>query len=337
MIDTRFYDVTEGAAASEIAAVSHAAIVRGDPAISLRSAASASMAGEGDLSFVDTVKSVDPASVRATACFVPHGTSELFTNVELVLETRYPRWSFAHSVGLIARARQCWSCENDIDLTAKIEDGAVIGRRVVIGPDVAIGSGTIIRPGAVIGPGVTIGRDCQIGANTVIGFSLIGDRVTILSGTVVGEAGFGLAHGDHGLLDTPHLGRVLIQDDVSIGANVCIDRGLFDDTVIAENAKIDNLCQLAHNVQIGAHAVIAAFAGVSGSVRIGEGAMLGGHVGIADHATIGRGAKVGGGAGIMNNVPDAETWGGFPAKPIKTWLREVAWVSSQIRKKPKSD
>ena len=110
---------------------------------------------------------------------------------------------------------------------------------------------------------------------------------------------------------------------------MCVCRGLFDDTIIEQGAKIDNLCQIAHNVKVGAHTVIAAFGGISGSVDIGTGAMLGGRVGIADHVRIGNAAKLGAGSATMNDVPDGETWGGYPAKPIRRWMREVAWVTRQ--------
>ena len=126
---------------------------------------------------------------------------------------------------------------------AKIEDNVLIGPQVVIGPGVQIGTGTQIHPGAVIGPGVKIGRNCHIGPHASIFFSLIGDGVTILGGARLGETGFGLAVGPAGAVQTPHFGRVIVQDNVVIGANTCVDRGLFDDTVIMTNAKIDNLSQ----------------------------------------------------------------------------------------------
>ena len=197
----------------------------------------------------------------------------------------------------------------------------------VIGPRAQIGRGSTIGPGAVVGPGVTIGRDCTVGPRAVVVFALLGDRVRIHAGAVIGEPGFGAAVGPRGVVDMPQLGRVVIQDGVTIGSNSCVDRGAFADTVIGENTKIDNLVQIAHNVVIGRNCVLAAHTGVSGSTIIGDGCMLGGRVGIADHITIGPGVRLAAAAGVMKNVPPGETWGGTPARPIGRWLRETALLA----------
>jgi UDP-3-O-[3-hydroxymyristoyl] glucosamine N-acyltransferase len=207
---------------------------------------------------------------------------------------------------------------------------------VVLGEDVRIGRGARIGANAVIGPGVSIGRNCVIGSNVTIGFSLIGDRVRVAAGSVIGEAGFGLAVSRTGALDIPQLGRVILQDDVSVGANCCIDRGAWEDTVIGEGTKIDNLVQVGHNVVLGRGCVLVAHTGLSGSVKAGDGVQFGGKAGLADHLNIGSGAKIAAGAGVISDVPAGETWAGYPARPIRRWLREAAWVAKQARK-PQAD
>jgi UDP-3-O-[3-hydroxymyristoyl] glucosamine N-acyltransferase len=173
---------------------------------------------------------------------------------------------------------------------------------------------------------VRIGRDGSVGASTTILAALIGDRVIIHPGAHIGQDGFGFALGRRGHLKVPQIGRVIIQNDVEIGAGVTIDRGANRDTVIGEGAKIDNLVQIGHNVVIGRHAVLVSQSGVSGSSAIGDFAALGGQAGIAGHLTIGAGAQVAAAAGVMTDIPPGERWAGAPAKPVRKFFREVAAI-----------
>ena len=199
-----------------------------------------------------------------------------------------------------------------------------------------MGAGTAIGANSVIGPGVQVGRHCRIGANVSIFCALVGDHATLLSGARIGESGFGVTGGPGGMEDAPHFGRVILQDHVSIGANSCIDRGVFDDTIIGERTKIDNLCQIAHNVVFGRSVVMAAFGGISGSVLVGDGARIGGRVGIADHVKVGDGVSLAASSGVFRDIEPGETWGGTPAKPIRQWMREIAWVQKQANPKKSS-
>ena len=219
------------------------------------------------------------------------------------------------------------ACEDD---TVILEPGVVLGQGVRIGRGSRIGANT------VIGPGVQIGRECQIGANLAIACALIGDRVQLYAGARIGEAGFGAAFSSAGPVDVPQLGRVVIQDGVTVGANTCIDRGAYDDTVIGENTKIDNLVMIAHNCVIGRNNLMAAHTGISGSVTTGDNVMFGGQAGVGDHIDIGDGARVAGGAGVLADIPPGETWSGYPAKPIRQSLREAVWLAKQVSPRTRS-
>src|ERR1043165_7779478 len=215
--------------------------------------------------------------------------------------------------------------------TARLENGVTVDPAAVIGPRAEIGSGTLIAPGAVIGPEVRIGRDCVIGASATIVHALIGDRVIIHAGTRIGQDGFGYLPGVAGHGKIPQVGRVIIMDGVEIGANATIDRGAIRDTVIGEGTKIDNLVQIAHNVEIGRHCVLAAHTGISGSCTIGDYVMMGGRVGLADNLTVGSGAMIGAAAGVMTDIPAGEKWVGTPAMPMKEFFKGVAAVRKLAR------
>jgi len=189
----------------------------------------------------------------------------------------------------------------------------------------------------VIGPGCAIGAGGVIGAQVTIAFALIGDHVLIHPGARIGQDGFGFVSGPDGHLKIPQLGRVIIQDDVEIGANTTVDRGAGPDTVIGEGTKIDNLVQIGHNVRIGRHCVIAGQVGISGSTVLGDFVALGGKVGLSDHVTLGSGAQVAALSGVMRDIPPGEVHMGIPARPIREFMRETALLSRLAKKKKAKD
>jgi UDP-3-O-[3-hydroxymyristoyl] glucosamine N-acyltransferase len=220
-----------------------------------------------------------------------------------------------------------------IDPSARIEEGVVIEPGAVVGPEAMIGRGTRIAAGAVIGYRVAIGRGCYIGASVTLVHSLVGDRVIIHAGSRIGQDGFGFAMGREGHLKVPQIGRVVIQDDVEIGANTTIDRGALKDTIIGEGTKIDNLVQIGHNVVIGRHCVIVAHTGISGSTELGDFVVMGGQSGTVGHIKIGSGAQVAGASHPKEDVPPGVAVGGTPAKPLKQWARELAILSRLASRK----
>jgi UDP-3-O-[3-hydroxymyristoyl] glucosamine N-acyltransferase len=192
---------------------------------------------------------------------------------------------------------------------------------VVIGAGARIGARCRLRPNAVIGAGVVIGDDCDIGATASVSHCLIGARVMLHPGVRIGQDGYGFAPGPEGHTKVPQLGRVIVEDDVEIGANSTIDRGSGPDTVIGAGSKIDNLVQIGHNVQIGRGCLIVAQVGISGSTQLGDFVVLAGQVGVAGHLKIGSGAVLAAKSGLSRSVPAGETFAGIPARPVREWRR----------------
>lgn len=234
-------------------------------------------------------------------------------------------------VGLLARFHRTEARPVGVHPSAVIAASAQIGAGVTIEPhvvvkdDARIGDGCWIGASAVIGAGCTLGRDVRVHSGVVLyPFVEVGDRVLLHAGARVGREGFGFVPGPRGLVRIPHAGRCVLEHDVEVGANSCVDRGSVDDTIIGAGTKIDSLVHVAHNVRIGRMCFLIAQVGVAGSARIEDGVRLGGQVGVGGHLTIGAGASIGAQGGVIGDVPAGATWSGYPARPHAEQMRAHA-------------
>lgn len=312
----------------------------------IRSVAPVARAGEGELCYIMSRKNrAELETCKASAILCDPGLKSAIPAHIPILLSKAPQTAFAqagailHPTALrptaITSERAGISPAAYVDPTARLEPGVVVEPMAVIGAGAEIGSGTRIGAGAVVGADCRIGRDCSIAAGASVIASILGNRVIIHNGARIGQDGFGYAPGPRGMLKIVQIGRVIIQDDVEIGANTTVDRGAMDDTVIGEGTKIDNQVQVAHNVRIGRHCGIASGAGIAGSTHIGDGVLIGGASGINGHITIGDGVQIGAMSGVIASIPPGAVFGGIPARPMKDFLRDIAETMARADERAK--
>jgi UDP-3-O-[3-hydroxymyristoyl] glucosamine N-acyltransferase len=297
---------------------------------------------EWQLVFAESEATVTAAHVSRAGAIITSPKLAIDRGGKALLLVSHPKLAFARAATLLKPTNS----QEGIDPSAQVHASASLGEGVFVGPNAVIEAGAVvgadsrIEASVVIGESVRIGRSCRLYPRVVLyPDTELGDRVIVHAGAVLGSDGFGYVRdastGEY--TKFPQQGRLVIEDDVEIGANTTIDRGALEETRIGRGTKLDNLVHVGHNVSIGRNVVIAAQTGVSGSSTIADGAVVGGQVGIADHVEIGPGAILGAQAGIPSGKrihgPGVVFWG-TPARPIKDYLKELATLA-RLTRRPK--
>ncbi|MFY9689606.1 MAG: UDP-3-O-(3-hydroxymyristoyl)glucosamine N-acyltransferase [Candidatus Acidiferrales bacterium] len=323
---TRTATCTAGELAKHLGAQLH-----GDAGAQVTGVASPECARAEDLIYVDSARHQDRAVGSAAVCVI--AGMEMRIAGKTVLEVREPKLAFAKAAALLtkeAAPRPSVHPTAIVAASAKVAPSAFVGPYVVIEDGASIGEASIVEAFCFLGRGARVGESCRLHPRvTLYAGAKLGDRVEVHSGAVIGADGFGYVFGEGRHWKFPQAGSVEVGDDVEIGANSAIDRGSLETTQVGNGVKIDNLVQVAHNVQIGEHSVLAAQTGVSGSSTLGKNVILGGQVGVADHCTLEDGAVVGAQAGIPTGktIHGGEVVWGTPARSLEKFKRQYAWFA----------
>ena len=296
--------------------------------------------GQGEISFLSNAKyAKNLKTTKVSACILDAKHVEFVPESLALLISENPYETYAKVAEKFYPSTKMEeyniSKKSFIPSSCKIGLNVIIHDYVVIGEDVEIGDNTYIGPNTVICSNVVIGKSCHIKSNVTISHSIIGDNCIFHPGVRIGQDGFGFAPSKNGITKIVQLGRVVIGNNVEIGANSCIDRGTINDTTIGDGTKIDNLVQIGHNSVIGRSCFICGQVGIAGSSIVGDGVMLGGQVGLAGHLTIGSGSMIAAQSGVSVDVEPKSVLGGSPAQPIRDWHRTTVMLKKLISKKQK--
>lgn len=303
--------------------------VFGDGDLTISGVSGIAEAGEGDITFVANPKYMEYLTkTEASAVIV---SPEIEFDKKPLIKVENPYLAFASVVALMTETEKDLfgiSDEAHVHPDAEIHPRTAVYPLAYIGKGAKIGEGSVIYPGVYVGAGAVVGKDSILYPNvTLMDRCVIGDRVTIHSGTVIGSDGFGFAHGDTKRVKFPQVGIVRIDNDVEIGSNCSIDRASMGETRIKSNVIMDNLIQIGHNVVVEEGSIIIAQVGISGSTKIGKNVILSGQAGLVGHITIGDGVIATAKTGIPKDIPAGQVVSGYPAMPHKKWLRAMGAVS----------
>jgi UDP-3-O-[3-hydroxymyristoyl] glucosamine N-acyltransferase len=330
MPDPRFYRRAGPFTAEDIAQRCGALLADGcEPGRLLRDIGVAEAAGPDEIIYISDASYLEVlAGSKCGACITTESFAVKAPQGCVTLLADEPRFAFAQVAEIFypnhgTKLEQGDLIAPDAILGADVDiaPGAVIGSKAEIGAGVRIGANSVISSGVVLGDG------CDVGTNVTVSHAILRSNVKIAAGSQIGQEGFGFVPTKTRHKKFPQLGRVLIEENVDIGANCAIDRGALGDTVIGAGTKIDNLVQIGHNVEIGRDCIIVSQVGISGSCRIGDGVVIGGQCGLADHVNVGDGAQIAGKSGIMRDIGAGDAVMGYPAKPIRQFWREVATLT----------
>jgi UDP-3-O-[3-hydroxymyristoyl] glucosamine N-acyltransferase len=307
-----------------------------DPTRPIRDVASLDEAGADEIAFLDNRAYVDSfRTSRAGACIVRRAHIDDAPGGMVLLLTDQPYMAYAEVANLFypdrplepgIAASAVVAADATVPATCRIEAGAVIESGVVLGARVHVGAN------AVISRNVAVGDDTVVGASATLSHCLVGQRCLIHPGARIGTRGFGFAMSPAGHRRIPQVGRVLVGNDVEIGANSCIDRGAGPDTVVGDGVMIDNQVQIGHNVRIGRGCVLVGQAGIAGSAKLEDFVVVAAQSGVAGHITIGKGAQIAAASGVMRDVPPGGRYMGNPAVPAKQFFRELVSLQKLARK-----
>lgn len=337
MPDSRFFSLTTPQSVADICQLIGGELVMGDGDVMVQDVAPAGRAGAGMLCFIQQEKHISQLQPDHQAIIITTDSlSAAIQQASAIIVASNPRAAFAMAASTLIQDKSLGADNREhafIDKEAQLDPTAMISAFCVIGANVQIGANSYIGPSATIHAGVVIGENCHIDGHVHIQNTLIGNAVRIAAGTVIGKAGFGFEMTETGPVHIPHMGRVIIDDGVMIGAGCTIDRGVMDDTHIARHVMIDNQVHIAHNVIIGERTMILGQAGIAGSANIGAGSIIGAQTGIADHVSLPEKTILLSRSAATKTLPESGIYAGFPAQAAKQEWKEQAALRRLVKQK----